>query len=218
MLDSEERGQRSAGRQVWDRSDTQRISELIDRLNRSAKAARCHATVEVEMLVTLSTPHEVGRRDSGLRHGDATSSITRGAISISLMGSWNVPADLGDIHGRVARGRRSPVDRNALPVESEPFARCDRHQSRTLTNAISIWTTLIDLTHRGWIPKSMSLQDGRHSNAVTCRELAQPFRTYTPRIRHTRRCRSSPPVSDACARTGCPGALLSSSSSSWLRE
>jgi hypothetical protein len=29
----EERGQRSAGLQVWDRSDTQRISELIDRLN-----------------------------------------------------------------------------------------------------------------------------------------------------------------------------------------
>jgi hypothetical protein len=31
----EERGQRSAGLQVWDRSDTQRLSELIDRLNRA---------------------------------------------------------------------------------------------------------------------------------------------------------------------------------------
>jgi hypothetical protein len=30
---SEERGQRSAGLQVWDRSETQRLSELIDALN-----------------------------------------------------------------------------------------------------------------------------------------------------------------------------------------
>jgi hypothetical protein len=34
---SESRGQRSAGFQVWDRSDTQRLSELIERLNTANK-------------------------------------------------------------------------------------------------------------------------------------------------------------------------------------
>jgi len=34
---SESRGQRSAGFQVWDRSDTQRLSELIERLNAANK-------------------------------------------------------------------------------------------------------------------------------------------------------------------------------------
>lgn len=102
----EDRGQRSAGLQVWDRSDTQRLSERIDRLNSANAIGDATARTAAVQAATASTQPGYQRLFAG-KDRDRASVVTladangKARLVLKVQADGAASIEFLDANGRV---------------------------------------------------------------------------------------------------------------------